>query len=72
MYEFKTGSIREVHSRLVAEGYKISENSLRVWVKQGVVPAAFVGKKAYINYDAVVSVLTKGTQPAASEIDRAS
>ena len=61
MYEFKTGSIREVHSRLVAEGYHVSEHSIRCWVKQGLVPAAYCGRKAYINYDAVVTVLNNGT-----------
>ena len=61
---YKTGSIREIHRSLVANGYHISENTLRTWVKQGVVVAAFVGKKAYVNYDNVVSVLTNGTANA--------
>ena len=72
MYEFKTGSIREVHSRLVAEGYHISENSIRQWVKQGLVPAAYVGRKAYINCDAVLAVLTNGTRQTVSEVSKAS
>lgn len=67
MYEFKTGSIREVHSHLVAEGYRVSEHSIRQWVKQDLIPAAYVGRKAYINYDAVLAVLTHGTpQPEAA------
>ena len=64
---FKTGSIREVHRRLVAEGYRISEHSIRQWVKRGLIPAAYVGRKAYINYDAVVFVLTNGTPPQSED-----
>ncbi len=59
--QYKTGSIREIHRNLVSNGYHISENTLRTWVKQGVVVAAYVGKKAYVNYDNVVSVLNNGT-----------
>lgn len=58
---FKAGSIREVHSLLLDDGYRVSEHSIRQWVKQGLVPAAYVGRKAYINYDAVVAVLKNGT-----------
>lgn len=60
---FKTGSIREVHRRLVENGYRVSEHSIRQWVKQGLIPAAYVGRKAYINIDAVIAVLTNGTPP---------
>ena len=59
--QYKTGSIREIQCNLVSNGYHISENTLRTWVKQGVVVAAYVGKKAYVNYDNVVSVLNNGT-----------
>lgn len=58
---FKTGSIREIHRLLLETGYRISEHSIRCWVKQGLVPAAYCGRKAYINYDAVVTVLKNGT-----------
>ena len=58
---YKTGSIREIHRSLLDNGYHISENTLRTWVRQGVIAAAFAGKKAYINYDNVVELLTKGT-----------
>jgi len=64
---FKTGSIREVHRRLVEIGYRVSEHSIRQWVKQGVIPAACVGRKAYINIDAVIAVLTNGTPPQPEE-----
>ena len=69
MYQFKTGSIREVHARLVAEGYRVSEHSIRCWVRQGLIPAAYVGRKAYINYDAVIAVLTSGTPQAKPNTD---
>lgn len=64
---FKTGSIREVHRRLVENGYRVSEHSIRQWVKQGLIPAAYVGRKAYINYDAVIAVLTNGTPQQTEE-----
>lgn len=70
--QYKTGSIREIHRCLVTEGYHISENTLRTWVKQGVVVAAFVGKKAYVNYDNIVAVLTGGTPPFNGTAVRAS
>ena len=58
---FKTGSIREVHRRLMEHGHHVSEHTIRKWVKQGIIPAAYCGRKAYINYDLVVAVLTNGT-----------
>lgn len=37
--KFETGSIHQIHQRLVADGFKISEYTLRIWVKQGILPA---------------------------------
>jgi len=54
----KIGTIRQTVEHLHAEGYGISENALRFWVKSGQIKAKFVGRKAYINYDAVISFLT--------------
>lgn len=65
--QFKTGSIREIHHQLLDNGYHVSENSIRQWVKRGIVPAAYAGRKAYINYDAVILLLDNGTP---SEEDR--
>ena len=60
---FKTGSIREVHRRLMEHGHHVSEHTIRKWVKQGIIPASYCGRKAYINYDAVIAVLASGTPP---------
>lgn len=57
---YHTGTINQTHAQLTANGYYISANTLRAWVKQGILPAAYNGKKAYINYDNVVSILEKG------------
>ncbi len=56
----QVGSIRQIHMRLISEGYNISEHALRIWVKNGVIPAIFTGHKALIAYDNVVEVL-RGT-----------
>lgn len=58
---YHTGTIAQIHRQLNTDGHSVSENTLRTWVKQGILPAAYNGKKAYINYDNVVHVLTNGT-----------
>ena len=59
---YETGSIREIHQRLKAEGHHISEGTIRAWVKQGILPASFIGKKAYIQYKNVIRLLEQGTR----------
>ncbi len=54
----KIGTIREIQTRLNADGYHISEYALRLWIKTGLIPAVYVGTKALISYDAVLSHLT--------------
>jgi len=56
----QVGSIRQIQTRLISEGYNVSEHALRIWVKNGVIPAVFTGHKALIAYDNVVEVL-RGT-----------
>ena len=51
------GSIRQIHQRLRAEGYALSEYALRQWVKTGRVPAVYSGTKAYITYASVLTVI---------------
>lgn len=51
------GSIREIHRRLVSEGIHISEYALRSWVKSGVIPAKYSGKKAFLLYSDVLTFL---------------
>ena len=58
---YETGSIRQIHQRLKAEGHQVSEGMIRAWVKQGILPASFSGKKAYIQYRNVLRLLEQGT-----------
>lgn len=51
------GSIREIHKALVEDGILLSEYALRAWVKDGLIPAVYSGKKAYVRYDNVVAFL---------------
>ena len=55
-YEF--GSIRQIHTRLIAEGYAISEYTLRQWVKAGRIHAVYSGVKAYIRYANVLAAIS--------------
>ena len=55
--ECKVGTIRQIHRRLIREGYQISECALRRWVKDGTLPAIRTGNKALISYDRVLEVL---------------
>ena len=53
----KVGTIRDIHKRLNDEGYHISEYALRLWIKRGLLPAAYSGKKALIAYANVLELL---------------
>lgn len=57
MSTIHVGTIRKVHEQLVLNGYAISENALRVWVKEGTLPATYNGAVAYISYDRVLDLL---------------
>lgn len=56
--ECKVGTIRQIHRRLVQEGYYISEYALRQWVRCGQIPSTHSGNTAYISYEKVVEHLT--------------
>lgn len=58
---YQTGSIRQTLQRLHAEGYCVSENALRTWVKSGQIPASYCGKRAYVYYPNVLAFLKAGT-----------
>ncbi len=58
--EFTTGTIRQTLDRLHREGINVTENTLRVWVRTGVLPAAYCGRKAYIYYPNVIKLLQEG------------
>ena len=55
--ECKVGTIRDIHKRLNDEGYNISEYALRLWIKRGLLHAAYSGKKALIAYANVLELL---------------
>lgn len=59
--EYHTGTVTQIHRQLNADGHRVSENTIRTWVKQGILPAAYCGKKAYVSYENVVRILTNGT-----------
>ena len=59
--QYETGSIRQVHRRLLDEGVHISERALRSWIRQGLIPAAYSGRKAYITFGNVMRLIEEGT-----------
>lgn len=73
MESLNCGTIRTVHRLLLAKGYPISEHSLRVWIKEGRIPAVYSGKRAYITFENVlrflecVDISFPTTAPAHSE-----
>lgn len=54
----EVGTIREIHKRLVGEGYNVTEYALRTWIKTGKLAAVYSGRKALISYTNVLSLLT--------------
>lgn len=56
-------TIPSTYQRLRAEGYAVSVCTLRRWVRQGILPAAYAGQKALIYYPNVIRVLQEGTEP---------
>lgn len=57
-------TISATYQRLRQEGYKISLNTLRGWVRNGTLPAIYCGEKrakALISYEKVVKTLYDGT-----------
>ncbi len=64
MANCKVGSIREVHQRLRAEGYNVSEYRLRLWAHQGTLHTVQAGAKLLISFDNVVALLEGGLTPS--------
>lgn len=52
-----TNSIPNTLKRLHDEGYPVSENALRCWVKSGKIPAVYSGRRAYLWYPNVLAFL---------------
>lgn len=48
--------------KAAAHELNISEYALRRWVKQGLVPAVYTGRKALVNLDNVADFLRGGEQ----------
>lgn len=61
----EVGTIPQIHSRLLQEGFHVSEYALRIWVKQGLLPAVFTGNRSLISYANAVRVLTGEPVPQA-------
>jgi len=63
-YMCDINTIPETYQRLRREGYKISLNTLRGWVRSGKIPAVFCGEKrpkALISYEKIIEILYAGT-----------
>ena len=54
-------TINQTLARAKAENMAIPKTALRHWVKNGDVPASFVGKKALIDWPALMRFLLGGT-----------
>lgn len=63
--ECKVGTIRQIHFRLIQNGYSISEYALRQWIKTGKLSAVYAGNKALISYDKVLELLIGASAPIA-------
>ena len=66
---YDTASISETHRRLLAEGHHVSGSALRGWVRQGILPAARIGRTCLLYYPNVIKLLHEGTgaPPAMAE-----
>ena len=62
---YDTATVAETHRRLLAEGHNISENALRGFIRQGILPAVKIGRKSLLYYPNVVKLLTEGNTVAA-------
>ena len=58
----QVGTIREICKQLNENGYHISEYTLRLWVKNAIIPAVFTGSRALISYETVRRVLLCETE----------
>ena len=56
---YDTASISETHRRLLAEGHHVSESALRGWVRQGILPAARIGRTCLLYYPNVINCCTR-------------
>lgn len=66
---FDTASIAETHRRLLAEGHHVSESALRGWVRQGILPAARIGRTCLLYYPNVIKLLHEGTGTPSTAVE---
>ena len=69
---YDTATVAETHRRLLAEGHNISENALRGFIRQGILPAVKIGRKSLLYYPNVVKLLTEGNNHVAPDDERPS
>lgn len=69
---YDTATVAETHRRLLAEGHNISENALRGFIRQGILPAVKIGRKSLLYYPNVLKLLMEGTGSVSPDKDRPS
>lgn len=69
---YDTATVAETHRRLLAEGHNISENALRGFIRQGILPAVKIGRKSLLYYPNVIKLLTEGNNHVSSDDERPS
>ncbi len=69
---YDTATVAETHRRLLAEGHNISENALRGFIRQGILPAVKIGRKSLLYYPNVIKLLTEGNNHVTPDDDRPS
>lgn len=52
------GTVPQHAKRAKAEGIPISEFTIRKLIKQGIIPARYIGKKAVFSYAALIAYLS--------------
>lgn len=63
----ETGTVAEIHARLMSEGHHVSKSGLRRWIKAGILPAVSSGTRHYIRYSNVLQLLEAGTPQKLSQ-----
>ncbi len=54
---YKVGTVRQIQRQLKEDGFQVSEYALRLWIKDGSLPAVYSGKKALIAYQKVLEII---------------
>ncbi len=55
----KTGTIREIHQALRADGFQVSEWWIRDRIKAGEIPALKIGTRALVSYEVIRDYIEK-------------